>query len=79
MHSGYCFDIVEKILPRVCLATSEHHNFHHSKSNINFAEFFTILDIVFNDGMTPYNKISFEKKYYKLQCSWNKELQEKTN
>ncbi len=63
MHSGYTFDWVEYIMPKIFITTSAHHNLHHSKGNINFAEFFTVLDLIFNDGLTPYNEKKFEKKY----------------
>lgn len=56
-------DFIEKWFPKLLIATSVHHNLHHSKVKINFAEFLTYLDLLFNLGSTPYNEKKFAIKW----------------
>ena len=65
LHCGFTFDIVEYLLPRLLLNTSDYHNYHHLKVNINYGELGVGWDWLRNTGATFYNKLEFEKTHAK--------------
>ena len=78
LHCGYTFDWVEWLLPRLLFNTSDFHNYHHLKVNINFGELGCLWDLIRGTGATVYNKEKFEaenpKYARKLKQGWNLQI-----